>query len=551
MLSEFEKKITVNLKEENGFDGELIYGRYSGIGIVMDSYYLDEGTGHGGYLPDNPTGFRTGQCLKVEVTQGVVIQRGIYKQGEIVDNICSYGGDVGIIGKPQKGDIVGFYLGCYVQIWEKVESTYLPKSTSTEFASTFRPNSLIDMELYKQASDSEITNAEKALILYEKLEGKNSKFHIVILLAGIIGFVTGYIVNLFVGQFWGIERDSLLLILIWYSIGITVTLIFSRPIFSSIYHLKNFPKYLYLPYSTVLSVLMIFQVPLTLIFLVLISIIIIYFIYYATYAIISILEYFFFIELFSWVLFGSTHPTLDMFLFAVCFTFCFLFLIVFDVGLPKALSLKQLFRVIKLKKGEAFSHLVLIISLILLFNISWIPYYFYSYSYYPFDYNPYGGVVFSVITGGLFGLAFARREKDLIVTNFYRLAKTRCLIHMNHTFETSFPLRYIHEDLNFIKRNNIHIYDILVNMTNAIMCIIENKELQRRQTLFKHNPWGFYIGSVVSFKRRVELTPHKEFLSYIDYARKMSKSIKHEKYYDFITDNIDKTEQLWLSKEKL
>ena len=82
--------------EEQGIEGELIYGRYAGIGRVLESYYLEEESGpYGSQDPDNPTGFRTSQCIKVQVTEGGVYRREVFHQGDIVEDICSYGEDAG------------------------------------------------------------------------------------------------------------------------------------------------------------------------------------------------------------------------------------------------------------------------------------------------------------------------------------------------------------------------------------------------------------------------------------------------------------------------
>ncbi len=555
MLNEHEKEATANFKENNGFDGELIYGRYSGIGIVMDSYYLDEGTGHGGYEPDNPTGFRTGQCIKVQVTKGVVCSIEVYKQDEIVDRICSYGGDVGIIGKPQIGDIVGFYLGYYVQIWEKVELTHknMPEvnmeqheqSPEVEIAKAeqaFEPicstTLLINMDNYKQASDAEMVNAEKALKLYRKLEDENWNFHTIIFLAGIIGFVIGYIIALLGGEYWGIEKGEPLLVLIWYYIGITTTLLFFIPRSSS--PIKGAPSYYVLMGAIILSFLKLVEVSLSFVVMLLISGIPIY----VVYALISVFRFFFSEGPFAWILPFGIHPAIDWYIFAVCFTASFLFLAVFDVGIPKTLSPKRLLMVIRLKKRESLSTIVLLISvLILMFDYSMFNWHFDN----PFFYNIIGGIIFSLITGGLFSLAFASIQKDLVIANLHLLAKTRCLIRMNCLFETHFPLRYIYEQKDYLKHENKYMSDILVNLAEAVIIIYENREVKERQTIFKWNPYTIYIGPWVKeiWFMRMKVKSNEKFLAYTDEARKLLKEIKNKKYYDIIVDNIDKTEQLW------
>ena len=62
----------------------------------------------------------TSQWIDVEVIEGVMAS---HSQGEVIRGVWSYGGDVGIVGKPQVGDLVGYYRDGYCQIWEKVVYT--------------------------------------------------------------------------------------------------------------------------------------------------------------------------------------------------------------------------------------------------------------------------------------------------------------------------------------------------------------------------------------------------------------------------------------------
>jgi len=112
-------------------DRKLIYGKYDGIGRVVDTRHFDTYgvVGYGDFDEDEPHGFATGQCIDVLVTEGVVFRRDSFHKGETVQHICSYGGDVMIIGKPQIGDMVGFRSeSYYAQIWEKIASPPIQSS---------------------------------------------------------------------------------------------------------------------------------------------------------------------------------------------------------------------------------------------------------------------------------------------------------------------------------------------------------------------------------------------------------------------------------------
>jgi len=539
-----EKEITAAFMEEQGIEGELIYGRYAGIGRVLESYYLKEESGpYGSYDPDNPTGFRTGQCIKVQVTEGVVCRREVFHQGEIVENICSYGGDVGIVGKPQVGDIVGFYFGYYVQIWENVEAPYQPDSSlepvpekvAGEEEKAISP--LVDIEQYERASDVEKSDAEQALKLYEKLENANSKFYTDIFLAGIVGFIIGYIVALFGGESWGIEKDSPILPLIWYYIGFTITMLLWAPRENS---WTRGARFLYVPIgSAVIAALKLIEVAFSLAIVLLIAAVPIY----AVYTVISVFRYFFSEGPFVWVLPFDTIPAVDWTIFTICFTVSFLFLAVFDVSIPKTVSVKRVLRVIRLKKRESLSTIVLLISMLSI-GFGW-------YSNNVFYHNFIVGIILSMVTGGLIGFAFASIEKDKIKANLYRLAKARCLIRMNCDFETYFPLRYVYEDRMVVAPDAKYAEEepLIMNLLYATIVISENRELKKRQTLFKWAPWGIYLGYHEFHKgihMRSKQTSHKEFMAYTDETRRLSEDSKYEAYREIVADNIEKTNQLWL-----
>jgi len=543
-----EREITAEFMEEQGITGELIYGRYAGIGRVLESHYLEEESGsYGSYEPDNPTGFRTGQCINVQVIEGVVYRREIFHQGEIVEGICSYGGDVGIVGKPQVGDIVGFYFGYYVQIWENVEAPYQPSPSVEPVSKTAASgeekviSSFIDMEHYKQASNLEMSNAEQALKLYEKLEDANSKFYMDIFLAGVIGFVIGYIIVLFGGQSWGIEKDSPVLPLIWYYIGLTITILLWAPRDNS---WTRGARLLYVPIvAIVIAAIKFIEVAFSFVIVLLIAAVPIF----AVYTIISVVRYFLSEGPFVWVLPLNTVPAVDWTIYAICFTASFLFLAVFDVSIPKTLSVKRVLRVMRLKKRESLSTIVLLISMLSV-GFGW-------YSDNVFYYNLIVGIILSVITGGLIGFSLACLEKDKIIANLCRLAKARCLVRMNYDFETYFPLRYVFEDRKVMVPGSNYVSDehVLENLMYATIVISENRELKKRRTLFKWAPWGVYIGSHEfhsGIHTRSKPSSRKEFLAYTDEARRLMKDNKYDVYREIIADNIEKTEQLWLLGKK-
>ena len=96
--------------------------KYLGIGRVLATgYTYEKGVPKREYDRDNPTGYMTGQWIDVQVVEGVMGFNGAHSEGEVIRGVWSYGGDVGIAGKPQVGDLVGYYDEPYCQIWEKLE----------------------------------------------------------------------------------------------------------------------------------------------------------------------------------------------------------------------------------------------------------------------------------------------------------------------------------------------------------------------------------------------------------------------------------------------
>lgn len=115
------QEITIEIMKNQGIKiDKLICGKYAGIGRILDTGYdYAEGLSSSDYDADNPTGYNTGQWITVQVIEGIM---GSYRKDEKITKIWSYGGDTGIIGKPQIGDIVGFYYDYYAQLWEKLAS---------------------------------------------------------------------------------------------------------------------------------------------------------------------------------------------------------------------------------------------------------------------------------------------------------------------------------------------------------------------------------------------------------------------------------------------
>ncbi len=108
-----------------------IYRKYMGIGRVVDTRHFDTYgvVGYGDFDEDEPNGIATGQCIDVLVTEGTVFRKRWYHKGETVEHICSYGGDILIMGKPQIGDMVGFRSeSYYAQIWGKITTTPIQSS---------------------------------------------------------------------------------------------------------------------------------------------------------------------------------------------------------------------------------------------------------------------------------------------------------------------------------------------------------------------------------------------------------------------------------------
>ena len=105
------------LEEYEGLENpKLIFSKYMLIACVIDTSYSTEYD----FDPENPDGFATGQIIDVVVIDDIVGYGG-KREGELIEGIYSYGGDTMIVGKPQTGDIVGWRLGYYASIWEKIE----------------------------------------------------------------------------------------------------------------------------------------------------------------------------------------------------------------------------------------------------------------------------------------------------------------------------------------------------------------------------------------------------------------------------------------------
>lgn len=98
-------------------DGSIPY--YSAIGRVLDTGY---GEGEE-FDEDRENGYCTGQWIDVEIIYGLVnIDNRSYCRSDVISGIWSYGGDTVIVGKPQRGDIIGYYEGFYSHVWEKINT---------------------------------------------------------------------------------------------------------------------------------------------------------------------------------------------------------------------------------------------------------------------------------------------------------------------------------------------------------------------------------------------------------------------------------------------
>lgn len=113
----------VGLEDKGDLPKRMMCGKHLGVGRVLETgYAYQEGAPRGDYNPDNPTGYMTGQWINVEVLEGKMYFNKWYGPGEIIRGVWSYGGDVGIVGKPKVGDLVGYYAEGYAKIWEKVSN---------------------------------------------------------------------------------------------------------------------------------------------------------------------------------------------------------------------------------------------------------------------------------------------------------------------------------------------------------------------------------------------------------------------------------------------
>lgn len=551
MADRESEEYTLHFIEQLGIKAKtLIYGKYAGIGRVVDTRHFDtyEVEGYGNFDQDNPDGYATGQCIDVLITKGVADRKRSFYRGEVVKDICSYGGDVGIIGKPQIGDIVGFRIGYYAQIWEKVDLSS-PDICETEPDSELEKISQetllspkVNLQLYGKALKLEETNPQKALKLYSRLESENSKFHPDIFAAGIIGFVLGFVLISYGSAYIGIEKDSLALPLIWYTIGLTIVELRWLP---KVSRWARGARLLLVPIMVIpIAAMKMIEVIFSFFIMILIAAVPIF----AVYSIISVFHYFISGDPFVWFWSLSATATIRWSIEALFFTASFLFLAVFDVSIPKVPSIRLIFRVMRLKKREALSMLVLYASLIM-FSLGW-----YTDNAFYTDFTT--GITLSVIIGGLIGFSFASLERDHLLANLYRLAKARCLIRMNRDFETYFPLRYAYDDRKVEEPGAKHMTEepILRRLLYATFSMTENRELKKRRTLLKWAPWGlfigwYYLGTNLFFgiiHHRNQPVSHEKFLEHTDKARRLMKNYKYDKYREIIEGSIEKTENLWL-----
>jgi hypothetical protein len=127
----FEKKnlddfaleiLTSGYHPQGNLAGPKIRGKYHGIARVLKTGWETDRD----YDVDNKTGYNTGQWIDIEVIEGVVFFNKPYYPGEVIKGIWSYGGDTGIVGKPEKGDLVGYREVLPCLFWEKIEKNKNP-----------------------------------------------------------------------------------------------------------------------------------------------------------------------------------------------------------------------------------------------------------------------------------------------------------------------------------------------------------------------------------------------------------------------------------------
>ena len=384
----------------------------------------------------------------------------------------------------------------------------------------------MNRESYRQASDLEETNPGKALKIYDKLEHENLEFRKYILLFGIIGFSVGFIIAFFARQYI-VSHKYIAPLAIWYGIGFITTFglyyaarIKREPLTKS--EVKKL-KYQFLTVP-VLAVLAPFLQLLELCLYIFITVVFAEIIF-------GILGFIYHIV--SGVPFISPLllPDMPIYIYfpviSISFIIVFLILVVFDASIPSKISVKLILRVMKLKMREVLSMLILFFSIILIFLGKYPANIFYD--------NFITGLVMSVIIGTVLGFAMAYIEKNHILGNLYRIAKSRCLIRMDRDFETNFLLKDVLLKPNPFTGGYLASTDQSIEyLAKTVSLIQERRELKQRKTLFMLLPGP-----------RIWIRPHrifeKDIMGAIDIVRT---SICDNEYREILSDNIQRTENL-------
>lgn len=376
------------------------------------------------------------------------------------------------------------------------------------------------MKLYRQASNLEEADPDKALKIYDKLARENLEFHRGVLLLATIGFIIGFLIAFFVGQSVGIGKQSIVLPLIWYGAGLTIALLSWAP--------KAMPEMRdrHLLWVPVMAAGLAFAKLFEVCILPIVTILLAAPLLFAFLGIASYIHYIISGAPFVWFTASNLPPSIYVIYLPVAALFlavAFLILVEFDVSAPATISMKVVLRVINLKKRESLFNLFLFVT-VLSIVFGWYPdNVFYN--------NIIVGIILSVVAGTLTGFAFAPIERDNLLANLYRIAKARCLIHMNCEFEANFPLKDVYEDRDSYRRS-IHAAN-LENLQIAVSLICEKRELKQRKTLFQLTRHGIYF--------RPHRVSDEDIMAYLNDLREPSTG---DEYGGIVSDNIEKTKNL-------
>jgi len=392
-------------------------------------------------------------------------------------------------------------------------------------------------ELSRKAFLFEDKDSKEAFELFTKLESTNTKFYPNIFVVGIVGFVLSYVFVYYGVVGMGLETDSLWLPFIFYILGLSSVFLLWVP--KTDKSIRGF-RLFFLPISVIiLSAFKVIEVAFTIIFAALIAaipIIILCCIVSAIYNIFTDGPFVWFWDL-------DIFQTVKIYLSSFFMLLSFIFLVVFDVSIPKNFTIPLIFRVIRLKKKEALSIIVLFLSIVAMSLGEYSDSYFFN--------NFIPGLVNSLISGASLGYICSKIEIDEFLGTLYRLGKARCLVRMGRNYETYFPLRYVHEDsksITFDDDDLLAVKTISKNFLYATLYIVDNNEMKKRKTLFKWSPWGVYMGSH-EFHSGIHMKSKREsyttFLETINTIRKYMIGHEKSKYNEIINNSLENTEKLW------